>query len=183
MMRYVLIIVFAAGLSACSSEQKPAPAQTVAPTSQRIPIGQLPRIETDALLTHTKVLSSDEYEGRAPGSKGEELSVTYLADQFQKVGLKPGNPDGTYFQKVPLVGITPAPAPLVFRKGAQTQTLKWKDDVVAWTKHVAPLASIENSELVFVGYGVVAPEFDCADYKGLHVKAKPIVMLVNDPPA
>jgi len=128
------------------------------------------------------VLSSDEYEGRAPGSKGEELSVTYIADQFKKVGLKPGNTDGTYFQKVPLVGITPTPAPLVFRRGEQYQTLKWKDDVVAWTKHVASSAALQRSDLVFVGYGVVAPEFNWDDYKGLDVKGKTLVMLVNDPP-
>jgi len=174
-------LVAALSVVACSSEQKPAPAQQPA-TSQRIPIGQLPPIDTEAVVAHTKVLSSDEYEGRAPGSKGEELSVTYIANEFKKVGLKPGNTDGTYFQKVPLVGITPAPAPLVFKKGAQTQTLKWKDDVVAWTKHVAPSASLENSELVFVGYGVVAPEFNWDDYKGLDVKGKTLVMLVNDPP-
>jgi Zn-dependent M28 family amino/carboxypeptidase len=150
--------------------------------SQPVPIGQLPAIEMDALLAHVKALSSDEFEGRAPGTKGEELSVTYLADQFKKAGLKPGNTDGTYFQKVPLVGITPTPAPLIFKKGGQPQTLKWKDDVVAWTKHVAESASLENSELVFVGYGVVAPEFNWDDYKGLDVKGKTLVMLVNDPP-
>jgi Zn-dependent M28 family amino/carboxypeptidase len=148
----------------------------------RIPIGQLPSLDTDALLEHTKMLSSDEFEGRAPGTKGEELTVTYLADQFKKFGLRPGNTDGTYFQKVPLVGITPTPAPLTFKKGANTQTLKWKDDVVAWTKHVADSASINDSELVFVGYGVVAPEFNWDDYKGLDVKGKTLVMLVNDPP-
>ena len=148
--------------------------------SSHLPIGQLPAIDIDALLAHTKKLSSDEFEGRAPGTKGEELSVDYLVDQFKKVGLKPGNTDGTYFQKVPLVGITPTPAPLIFSKGGQAQTLKWKDDVVAWTKHVAPSASLQDSELVFVGYGVVAPEFDWDDYKGVDVKGKTIVMLVND---
>src|SRR6266852_1400602 len=180
-MRYIFIAALAAGLTACSGQKPPAAAQPAA-TSQHIPIGQLPAIDNDALLGHVKVLSSDEYEGRAPGSKGEELSVTYIADQFKKVGLKPGNADGTYFQTVPLVGITPTPAPLVFKKGTQTQTLKWKDDVVAWTKHVAPSAALENSELVFVGYGVVAPEFNWDDYKGLDVKGKTLVMLVNDPP-
>jgi Zn-dependent M28 family amino/carboxypeptidase len=83
---------------------------------------------------------------------------------------------------VPLVGITPAPAPLVFHKGGQQQTLKWKDAVVAWTKHVAPSAALNDSELVFVGYGVVAPEFNWDDYKGVDVKGKTLVMLVNDPP-
>jgi Zn-dependent M28 family amino/carboxypeptidase len=161
-----------------SSPSSSAPASA----SQHTPIGQLPSIDNDALLAHTKILSSDEYEGRAPGTKGEILSVAYIADQFKRAGLRPGNTDGTYFQKVPLVGITPAPAPLVFAKGSERQTLKWKDDVVAWTKHVAPSASIENSELVFVGYGVVAPEFNWDDYKGFDVKGKTLVMLVNDPP-
>src|SRR5262249_19034154 len=101
---------------------------------------------------------------------------------FRRVGLKPGNTDGTFVQKVPLVGITPAPAPLVVTKGDQKLTLKWKDDVVAWTKHVADSASIDGSELVFVGYGVVAPEFNWDDYKGVDVKGKTLVMLVNDPP-
>src|SRR5438552_13684290 len=125
-----LCLLLATGLCACSSEQKPAPAQQPAP-SQRTPIGQLPPIDTDGLLAHTKVLSSDEYEGRAPGSKGEELSVAYISDQFKKAGLEPGNTDGTYVQKVPLVGITPDPAPLILQKGGQKLTLKWKDDVVA----------------------------------------------------
>ena len=84
---------------------------------QRTPIGELPQVDVDAVLAHTKVLSSDQFEGRAPGTKGEELTVSYLVDQFKKIGLKPGNPDGTYIQKVPLVGITASPAPLVFKKG------------------------------------------------------------------
>src|SRR2546427_6790557 len=95
-------------------------------------LAQLPDVDTNAVMGHIKVLSSDEFEGRAPGSKGEELTVAYLIDQFKKIGLKPGNTDGMYVQKVPLVGITPAPAPLVFNKGKQQLTLKWKDDVVAW---------------------------------------------------
>jgi Zn-dependent M28 family amino/carboxypeptidase len=172
---------------ACSGSAGPAPAASsgavpASSSAPHVPIGQLPQIDMNALLQHTRTLSSDAYEGRAPGTKGENLSVTYIADEFRNVGLKPGNTDGTYFQKVPLVGITPTPAPLVFKKDSQQQTLKWKDDVVAWTKHVAPSASIDNSDVVFVGYGVVAPEFNWDDYKGLDVKGKTILMLVNDPP-
>src|SRR5215831_16468056 len=147
-----------------------------------IAMAQLPDVDTAAVLAHTKVLSSDEFEGRAPGTKGEELSVNYLVDQFKKIGVKPGNTDGTYIQKVPLVGITPTPAPLVFTKGRQQLTLKWKDDVVAWTKQVADLVILDKSDLVFVGYGVVAPEYNWDDYKGIDVKGKTLVMLVGDPP-
>jgi Zn-dependent M28 family amino/carboxypeptidase len=170
---------------ACSSpETKPASNTAPGPTPvvQRTPIGELPDVDTDAVLAHIKVLSSDEYEGRGPGTKGEELTVTYLTDQFKKLGLKPGNSDGTYIQKVPLVGITPTPAPLTLKKGSQTKQLKWRDDVVAWTKHVADSADLTDSEMVFVGYGVVAPEFNWDDYKGVDVKGKTLVMLVNDPP-
>jgi Zn-dependent M28 family amino/carboxypeptidase len=186
MQKATFILIGACLAAACGSDSKPpAATSTSALTSQGahpIPIGQLPSIDMDALLRHTRVLSSDEYEGRAPGTKGEELSVRYLESQFRQVGLRPGNTDGTYVQKVPLVGITPTPAPLLFKKGSQTQTLKWREDVVAWTKHVAEAASIADSELVFVGYGVVAPEYNWDDYKGVDVAGKTLVMLVNDPP-
>ena len=148
---------------------------------QRLPLSQLPSVDPQAILAHTKVLSSDEFEGRGPGTRGEELTVSYLVGQFKKLGLKPGNSDGTYVQKVPLVGITPTAAPLVLEKGGRKLTLKWKDDVVAWTKHVADSASINKSDLVFVGYGIVAPEYKWDDYKGVDVKGKTLVMLVNDP--
>ncbi len=177
----VIVCLIAAACSSKPSASPPPPAASTAP-AQQIPIGQLPDIDTNAVLAHTKVLSSDEYEGRGPGTKGEELTVRYIEDQFKKIGLQPGNTDGSYVQKVPLVGITAAPAPLTFKKGTQTQTLKWKDDVVAWTKHVAETASIDNSELVFVGYGVVAPEYNWDDYKGVDVSGKTLVMLINDPP-
>jgi Zn-dependent M28 family amino/carboxypeptidase len=182
--RRLIVCLLTAAVAACSSEPKSTPPAEPPPpsTSQHVPIGQLPDIDTSALLAHTRVLSSDEYEGRAPGTKGEELTVKYLIDQFKQAGLEPGNTNGTYVQKVPLVGITPEPAPLVVRKGPQQHTLKWKDDVVAWTKHVAEKAELQNSEIVFVGYGVVAPEFNWDDYKGADVKGKTLLMLVNDPP-
>jgi Zn-dependent M28 family amino/carboxypeptidase len=179
-----LIVAFGCVVAVACSDAKPQPAAEAPPPRvwQHVPIGQLPTIDMNAVLAHTKVLASDDFEGRAPGTPGEEHTVAFLVDQFKKAGLKPGNTDGTYIQKVPLVGITPSPAPLVFKKGPAKQILKWKDDVVAWTKHVAPTASIDDSELVFVGYGVVAPEFNWDDYKGMDVKGKTLVMLVNDPP-
>jgi Zn-dependent M28 family amino/carboxypeptidase len=142
-----------------------------------------PTIDATLLLNHIKALSSDEFEGRAPGGKGEELTVAYLIDQFKQIGLQPGNTDGTYVQKVPLVGITPdANVALTFRKGGRQRALKYVDDFVAWTKRVVERAGLTDSELVFVGYGVVAPEYGWDDYKGLDVKGKTLVMLVNDPP-
>jgi Zn-dependent M28 family amino/carboxypeptidase len=171
-------------IAAACSDGAPAPGavEAQAQSPQRIPMGQLPDVDTGALLAHTKVLSSPEFEGRAPGTPGEEKTVAYLIDKFKSVGLAPGNTDGTYVQNVPLVGITATPAPMVLTKGATKKTLAWKDDFVAWTKHVADSAAIQNSELVFVGYGAVAPEYDWDDYKGLDVAGKTLLVLVNDPP-
>src|SRR6187455_2133159 len=109
---------------------------TSSTVTSQVPLAQLPTVDANALLSHTRVLSSDEYEGRGPGTKGEELTVRYLVDQFKMLGLKPGNTDGSYIQKVPLVGITPSPAPLVLKTDADEKSLAWRDDVVAWTKHV-----------------------------------------------
>ena len=142
------------------------------------------RIDAARILENTKVLASDEFEGRAPASKGEEMTTAFLEAQFKKLGLEPGNPDGSYFQNVPMVGITADPsAQLVF---AQTGTgnkltLKYADEFVARTELEQPEVSV-NAELLFVGYGVVAPEYQWDDYKGVDVKGKMLVMLVNDPP-
>jgi Zn-dependent M28 family amino/carboxypeptidase len=149
------------------------------------PLSALPAIDAAAVLGHVKTLASDAFEGRAPGTAGEQKTVDYLVDTFKALGLTPGNPDGTYVQKVPLVGITPAPAPLTVRPaapGAAPVTLAWRDDVVAWTKRLTDAVSVDASELVFVGYGVEAPEFQWDDYKDADVAGKTLVMLVNDPP-
>ena len=142
-----------------------------------------PEIDGNAVLKHTKVLSSDEFEGRGPGTKGEDKTVNYIVEEFKKAGLKPGNTDGTFVQTVPLVGITADPdMTLTFKKGEQQRSLRLKHDFVAWTKHVADAARLSNSEVVFVGYGVKAPEYDWDDYKGVDVKGKTLIMLVGDPP-
>jgi Zn-dependent M28 family amino/carboxypeptidase len=142
-----------------------------------------PAIDGAAVLEHVKVLSSDAFEGRAPGSHGEELTVGYLTEQLQKMGIQPGNPDGTYIQEVPLVGTKVKGQPtLTFQKGDARQELVWRDDFVAWTKRVVDQVRLDDSELVFAGYGVQAPEFSWDDFKGLDVKGKTIVVLVGDPP-
>jgi Zn-dependent M28 family amino/carboxypeptidase len=141
----------------------------------------LEAITPDGLLAHIKVLASDEFEGRAPGSKGEDLSVKYITDQFKKIGLKPGNPDGTYMQEVPLAGIISEPQ-MSFVVGDKTMDLKYGDDFVASSARLQPEIKVEKSDLVFVGYGVVAPEYGWDDYKNVDVKGKTILMLINDPP-
>src|SRR5687768_2588792 len=132
------------------------------------------------IMQHTKVLSADEYEGRGPGTKGEELSVKYLTEQFQRLGLKPGNPDGTYVQKVPLAGFT-GQATASFTAGSKKIDLEFPKDYVAVSRRFVPESKVENSDIVFVGYGVVAPEYGWDDYKGVDVRGKTIVMLINDP--
>src|SRR6266581_3131316 len=141
----------------------------------------LEAITPDGLLAHIKILASDEFEGRAPGTKGEELSVKYITDQFKKIGLKPGNPDGTYTQEVPLAGIKSEPR-MSFAIGGQTMDLKYPDDFVASSARLQPEIKIEKSRLVFVGYGVVAPEYGWDDYKNVDVRGKTLLMLIGDPP-
>jgi Zn-dependent M28 family amino/carboxypeptidase len=140
----------------------------------------LQSIRNDDLLRHIKVLSSDEFEGRAPGTKGEELTVDYLIDQFKKLGLKPGNPNGTYIQNVPLVGFAAQPA-ISYSVGDRQTELGFPGDCVVWSRRYIPEVKVEGSEVVFVGYGVVAPEYGWDDFKNVDVRGKTIVMLVNDP--
>jgi Zn-dependent M28 family amino/carboxypeptidase len=142
----------------------------------------MPTFDTGRMLADIKTLSSDQFEGRAPGSKGEELTVTFLEDQFKKIGLQPGNTDGTFVQSLPLIGITAGNTrPLTVRGHGKKASFKWRDDLVAWSKRVTDTSSLDNSELIFAGYGVTAPEFKWDDFKDVDVKGKTIVVLVNDP--
>ncbi len=136
---------------------------------------------TAGLMTHIEKLSSDEFEGRAPGSKGEDLTVAYLEGRFKQLGLKPGNPDGTYIQKVPLAGIDSTPAGS-FRIKGKTVTLTDGKDFVGASRRFVEKVEVKDSGVVFVGYGVVAPEYGWDDFKDVDVKGKTVVMLVNDPP-
>lgn len=140
----------------------------------------LESIDAGSLLDEIKVLSSDEFEGRKPAGAGEAKTIAYMQKQFQQMGLKPGNPDGTFLQKVPLAGITSKPAAEVSVKGKKL-TLENLKDYIAVSQRYEPKVSVKNSEIVFVGYGVVAPEYGWDDYKDVDVRGKTILMLVNDP--
>jgi Zn-dependent M28 family amino/carboxypeptidase len=138
-------------------------------------------ITPDDIMRHIKALSSDEFEGRGPGTNGETLSVNYITEQFKRIGLKPGNPDGTYVQKVPLAGFKADPK-LSIKAGDKQLNYNFPDDYVAVSRRLVPETKVENSDIIFVGYGVKADEYNWDDYKDVDVKGKTIVMLVNDPP-
>ena len=140
-------------------------------------------IGAETLLAETLILSSDEFEGRAPGSAGEELTVDYLVEQFSALGVSPGNPDGTWVQDVPLVGITPQPPQnLVVSNGVEALTLQPSTDYVAATRHVVDAVGVDGAEFVFVGYGARAPEYDWDDFGELDLSGRILLFLVNDPP-
>ncbi|MCK5576422.1 MAG: M20/M25/M40 family metallo-hydrolase, partial [Sphingomonadales bacterium] len=138
-------------------------------------------ITASELATHIEILSSDAFGGRAPSSPGEEMTINYLANQFRAMGIAPGN--GTsYFQDVPLVDITASPdMTMTVKGGGDDLNLAYGPDMVAWTTRVVEQVSLSDSDLVFVGYGIVAPEYGWNDYEGLDMRGKTAVILVNDP--
>jgi hypothetical protein len=138
-------------------------------------------INATDFLQHIEDLSADSMEGRGPGTPGEQKAVAYMQSQFKSLGLAPGNPDGTYLQNAALVGYLSHPT-ATMTAGGKTVSLKYPDDYIANSRHRQPETDVNNSDIVFVGYGVVAPEYGWDDYMGVDVKGKTILMLVNDPP-
>ncbi|MFQ5876889.1 MAG: M28 family peptidase [Acidobacteriota bacterium] len=141
----------------------------------------LTTITADDLARHIRTLSSDRFEGRFPSSPGEERTIEYLKGRFESLGLRPGNGD-SFFQDVPLVSIAADPdTRLVVEGGTGTSSFAYGDQFMAWTTRVVRRAEIVASDMVFVGYGTVAPEFEWDDYAGIDVRGRTVVMLVNDP--
>ncbi len=134
---------------------------------------------TDMLRSHLRFLSHDLLDGRAPGTRGGQLAAHYIAAQFEALGLEPGGAGDSYFQRVPLVAITPEPSLVVGSRG-RTMSLSLFDDFVAWPE-VPDSVVIADGELVFVGYGITAPEWNWDDYEGTLLTGKIVVALVNDP--
>ena len=179
--RLFAAVLAALFLVACGEREAEHPqTEPIGETADAPSTDPLAGITDDALHEHISVLASDEFEGRAPSSPGEEKTVAYLVEQFQRIGIDPGN-GGSYTQDVPLVAIASEPTPMTFATPEGEMTLDTGEDFVAWTKRVIERTSVEDSELVFVGYGVVAPEYGWDDYRGLDVEGKTVVMLVNDP--
>jgi Zn-dependent M28 family amino/carboxypeptidase len=141
----------------------------------------LSSISSESMMGHIRTLSSDAFEGRAPGTPGEDSTVAYLEAQFRALGLAPGNPDGTYIQNVELIGYTGTASASV-RMGQTSIAMRPNLDFVAVSRHDSTRINVSNSEIVFVGYGVVAPEYGWDDYNGIDVKGKTVLIMVGDPP-
>jgi len=150
-----------------------------------VPVRAVQPLDEDAaaarLMATIKALSSDQFEGRQPGTAGEDKTVAYLQGEFQKLGLAPGNPDGTYVQDVPMAGIFSAPT-MTFATGDHVLAPEPINDYVALSHRTVEDVEVKDSPVVFVGYGVVAPEYHWDDFKGVDVRGKTVVVLVNDPP-
>ena len=141
-------------------------------------------VDDNRIKADIKYLSSDELEGRGTGAKGGDAAADYIASQFEKAGVKPAGDQGTYFQKVPMVGITTKPAStLSIKDPKQTLDLKQLDDAVLMDESQQPSSDLHTQDLVFIGYGITAPEFQWDDYAGVDVKGKVLLMLVNEPPS
>lgn len=176
----LLALPAALALAACGGDNDAAPAATL-PDAQAAHSFS-PEITGEDFGEMVRMLASDEFEGRAPGTPGEEKTVEYIKAQFERIGLQPGGDNDSWYQTVPMIETTADPSTaLRLQTSAGARELTFGDDFVIGTRTGQAAISVADSELVFVGYGVDAPEQDWNDYAGLDVKGKTVVMLVNDP--
>lgn len=139
-------------------------------------------ITAERLRAHIKFLASDLLEGRGPATRGDRLAQEYVATEMEAMGLVPAAPGGSWVQKVPLVGIAPrVPATITLTAGDKRLNFQYRNDFMAFSGVQKPVAKIENTELLFVGYGIVAPEYQWNDYKDLDVGGKVLLLMNNDP--
>jgi Zn-dependent M28 family amino/carboxypeptidase len=162
-----------AGLAAQSATQ-----QTAADRAAQA----IDRIDRNAIEGPVRFLSDDLLEGRGPASRGDNLTQLYLSSTLEMLGYEPGGDNGSYLQPFDIVGIdAKVPGTWEFRKGGQSLSLKWSDQFIAASGVQKDRSVLDNAELVFVGYGIQAPEYQWDDYKGMDLKGKVLVMLNNDP--
>ncbi|AKS41057.1 M28 family metallopeptidase [Wenzhouxiangella marina] len=172
--------------SSASTEVEPTPAPEVVEVVETVASALPPipgdGIDVDRYAEHLRILASDEFEGRAPGTRGERLTLDYLVGQFLELGLAPGNGD-SYLQPVPMVELTNVErSDLTVQQGDESFTLNYPEQMIIGSRRLGTDPhGVSDSGLVFVGYGVVAPEYGWNDYEGLDVEGKTVVILVNDP--
>jgi len=139
-------------------------------------------IRAELLRAHIRYLADDLLEGRGPATRGDRLAQAYIATQMEALGLEPGGPGGSWFQPFDIVGVTSqAPETVTVSRGADKVDLRFRDDYVAFSGVQGPLAAAEGAEVLFVGYGIVAPEYGWDDYKGVDLKGKVLLLMNNDP--
>lgn len=183
--KYLLILSISL-LMGCNhvSSEKPSQVSKVASEKTQLNAAVQAKlaITETAYTNHIKTLASDEFGGRAPGTKGEELTVDYLTAVFKEIGLSPANGE-SYTQSVPLTSVEVINNPTLKFSGGEGEdiVLTYPDNQVIWSRKQVAATSIKSSDLVFVGYGINAPERQWNDYEGIDVKGKTVVMLVNDP--
>jgi Zn-dependent M28 family amino/carboxypeptidase len=165
-----LALLCVLGATAPLAGQAPPPASPATRVARALD----PRV----LRAHLEFLADDALEGRAPGTRGGATAARYIAAQFERLGLEPAGDGGTWFQRVPIISLTPAPALAV--TGPVSAPLAWKNDFVMWSMRNDSLVDVRG-DAVFVGYGIVAPEYGWNDYAGVDAKGKIVVTLVNDP--
>jgi len=178
-----VIIVLSSLQFACSKEAPTTePEVTVAEDGNQAALQASLQIEDEYMRGIIKEISQDSYEGRGPGSRGDEKTRTYLAERMAELGLEPGAEDGSWEQPFDLVGVNAAqPDEWTFSGHGSTITLKQWDQFIVSSGIQEEQAVIEEAELVFVGYGIQAPEYDWDDYKGADLNGKILVMMNNDP--
>ncbi len=174
-MKTLLALVLAAGTA--SGAVQITPAEKAAAKT----------ITADSLRAHIRFLASDLLEGRGPATRGDQLAEEYVSAQMESFGLKPGGPNGSWFQSFDIIGVTGHPETLTVSKPAALQRLgeklelTWSKDFIAAAGKQNPQSTVDGAEVVFVGYGIVAPEYQWDDYKGADLKGKVFLMMNNDP--
>ncbi len=167
-----ILLIAASSLAACNSTENKLDANDSAAINS---------ISEESFVNAVKTLSSDEFEGRMPFTEGETKTINYIKEQFESIGLEPGNGD-SYFQEVPLVETTSSPMEELVLKGKGGKiSFKLLEEFVLGSRQVKESVTVNNSELIFAGFGIVAPEYNWNDYANLDVKGKTVVVMVNDP--
>ena len=155
----------------------------IAMIASSVLLAQVPDISAERIRAHDRFLASDLLEGRGVGQRGGDLATEYIATQFALAGAKPAGDNGTYFQKVPLVGIETQPdASLTATAAGRSVDFKWLDDFVGVSQTQQTDTQFE-AQAVFAGHGITAPEFQWDDFKGLDVKGKLLLVFTNEPPS
>src|SRR5207253_7942054 len=178
---FLILVISLITLQAASKRSRTADPSIQIPG---VAINAMQKIDPERIRAHVRFLSHDLLEGRGTGQRGGDIAAEYIATQFALDGLQPAGDNGTFLQKVPMVGVTPDPATTFSLVGSSgpAKDLKPLTEYVAYNETQQPESDVD-AEIVYVGYGIEAPEYDWDDYKGADVKGKVLLMLVNEPPS